>query len=218
MGKYQYQGNKNVLAKPKKSYYLIFLVPTLDLKRKQNFKISKNLTMNSRTNYISSDVAKIYGFPNSTGAGIRVGIVSLGGYFNQNDLQSYFTKFGLGTAPKINMTFVDGTQLDFTDYLSSVENYLDVEIIAGVVPQANITLYFGQNSFDGFYNVIYAALQQSDVVSLSWGTYEMYSTAYWSSYQALFARFSQVPVFVATGDQGSSMGVGFPASCPNVIG
>jgi len=56
------------------------------------------------------------------------------------------------------------------------------------------------------------------VVSLSWGTYESYASAYLTSFQAMFAQFSQVPIFIATGNDGSSIGVGFPANCPNVIG
>jgi subtilase family serine protease len=182
------------------------------------FKIGRNLTASLGANYIGPNVAKIYGFPNSTGAGVRVGIITLGGYFNQSDLQLYFTKFGLGTAPKINMAFIDGSQLDYSSFSSTVENYLDVEIIATVAPQSNITLYFAPNYFPSFYNVIFAALEQSDVLSISWGTYEVYAAAYLTSFQALFARFSHVPIFIATGDQGSSIGVGFPACCPNAIG
>ena len=34
----------------------------------------------------------------------------------------------------------------------------------------------------------------------------------------MFAKYSNVPIFIATGDQGSAGGVGFPASCPNAIG
>jgi len=183
-----------------------------------NFKIGRNLTLNSRTNYIGTNLAKIYGFPNSTGAGIRVGIISLGGYFNQSDLQAYFTQFGLGTAPKINTVFIDGAQMEFSYSSATIENYLDVELIASIVPKANITLFFAPNTFQSFYNVINAALQQSDVVSLSWGTYELYASAYLTSFQAMFARFSQVPIFIATGNDGSSIGVGFPANCPNAIG
>jgi hypothetical protein len=188
------------------------------LNLKPNFVIGQNSTLGSRSNLLASNVAKIYGFPDSTGAGVQVGIISLGGYFNQSDLQIYFTQFGLGKAPKINMAFIDDAHMDYTDYQSSLENYLNVEIIATVVPQANITIYFGENSFDGLYNAIYAALQQSDVISISWGTFEIYASSYLSSFQAMFALYSLVPILVATGEQLLFMGVGFPASCPNVIG
>ena len=187
------------------------------LSLKTNYIISRRKTKAS-ANLIGPDVANIYGFPNSTGAGVRVGIIAMGGYFLQSDLQSFFTQFGLGTAPTINVVFINGAQLDFNDKDSSYENYLDVEIIASVVPQANITFYFAPlNNFKNMYDALYAALQQSDVISLSWAHYEVHTSEYWSSFQALFESFSNVPVFCAGGDEGSSIGVSFPASCPGAI-
>jgi len=169
-------------------------------------------------NFLPPQVAQIYGFPNnSKGAGIKVGIISLGGYFNQSDLNSYFTQFNLSTAPRINVSFVDGAKMTYVDSASTLENYLDIEILASIVPNANITLYYAPNSFQSFYNVILRALQQSDVVSCSWDTIESVSSSYWKSFQAMFAKYSKIPFFIATGDQGAVKGVGFPASCPNAI-
>ena len=171
------------------------------------------------SNFLGPQAAQVYNFPNSTGAGINIGIISLGGYFNQSDLNNYFTQFGLGIAPTINVVFVDGGQFDYNDYNGqSLENYLDVEIIATVAPMANITFYYGSNTFQSMYYVINAALQQSHVVSCSWGSYEYWTLSYLNSFQAMFAQYSQVPFFAATGDYGSYVGVGFPASCPNAIG
>ena len=63
-------------------------------------------------------------------------------------------------------------------------------------------------------------MQQSDVVSLSWGiTESSASLTYRNSFNVLFDTYSSVPVFVATGDDGSDFGrVGFPASCTKAIG
>ena len=171
------------------------------------------------SNFLGPQAAQVYGFPNSTGAGVNIGIISMGGYFNQSDLDAYFTQFGLGTAPKINVVFIGGAQFDYYDYRGlSVENYLDVEIIATVAPMANITFFYGPNSYQYFYSIINAALQQSDVVSCSWGSHEYVAIAYLNSFQALLSQYSQVPFFSATGDDGSFFDVGFPASCPNAIG
>jgi len=168
--------------------------------------------------FLGPQAAQVYGFPNSNGSGVRVGIVSLGGFFNQSDLQNYFTLLGLGSAPNINVVLIDGAFLNYNDLDSSVENYLDVEIISTVAPEANITFYFAPNTWPGFYDVIKAALQNSDVVSLSWGNSEINDSAYYASFEALFALYSNVPCFIATGDNGSDVGVGFPASCPSAIG
>jgi subtilase family serine protease len=105
---------------------------------KPNFKVKKSKVETFSSNddlmkpaasssyFIPTQVASIYGFPSGTGAGIRIG-----GYFKQSDLQSFFTRFSLGTAPTINIVYVDGAQFDFNDVNNdSRENYLDLEIIA----------------------------------------------------------------------------------------
>lgn len=170
--------------------------------------------------------AQVYGVPEGTGAGVRVGIVSLGGSFVQTDLQAFFDINGFGMAPTIKIVYLDGvTQTN--DFMSTVENYVDVEMIASVAPQANITIYMGVNTNQGFYNVLDAALANSDIVSCSWGQQEIFvpiTTA--NSFQALFAAYSNVPVFASTLIHGSYVsftgdsigGAAFPASCPNAIG
>jgi kumamolisin len=65
-------------------------------------------------NFLPTQVTQIYGFPNnSKGAGITVGIISLGGYFNQSDLNSYFMQFNLSTAPQVKVFFVDGAKMTY---------------------------------------------------------------------------------------------------------
>ena len=86
-----------------------------------------------------------------------------------------------------------------------------------MAPKANITFYFAPNSFQNFYSVLNTALKHSHVVSCSWDSREDITSAYWASFNALFAKYPNVPLFIATGDQGSNGAVGFPASCPNVI-
>ena len=170
--------------------------------------------------FLGPQVAQIYNFPNSDGAGIRVSIISLGGYFNQSDLDSYFATYNLGAnVPQIGVYFFGGAQFDYDLNKTSHENYLGIEIVASVTPNANITLYYATNSVVNLYNLLDLAMQQSDVVSLSWGIAESkVSTTYRNSFNALFNTYSNVPVFVSTGNDGSTGGVGFPASCTNAIG
>ena len=145
----------------------------------------------------------------------------MGGYFNQSDLNSYFTTYNLGASvPQIGFYFFGGAQFDYIDLDDdSSENYLDIEIVASVAPKANITLYYAQNSIANLYSLLDLAMQQSDVVSLSWGiTESSASLTYRNSFNVLFDTYSSVPVFVATGNKGSTGGVGFPASCTKAIG
>ena len=57
---------------------------------------------------------------------------------------------------------------DTTDLDSAFQNYLDIEIISSVVPQATITIYFVQNTNNDFYDVFYAAITNNNVVLCSW--------------------------------------------------
>jgi kumamolisin len=200
---------------------VLSLTPSCVQAETDSSKESRQIIKNAYSNFLGPQVAQVYNFPNSTGAGVNIGIITVGGYFNQTDLNNYFTQYGLGTAPIINVVFVDGGRFDFLDTgRTSLENYLDVEIIASVVPMANITFYVGRNTVQSFYSTINVALQQSRVVSCSWSDYEYNSGAYLDSFQALFAQYSQVPFFAASGDipYSNSYRVRFPANLPNVIG
>jgi kumamolisin len=177
--------------------------------------------------FTGHSAAQLYGVPVDTGADVRVGIVSLGGYFAQSDLQAYFDVNGLGTAPIISIVYVDGAVQNPNDFSGTLENFADLEIIGSVAPHANITMYMGINSNEGFYNVFSMALRNSDIVSCGWGKQEIYVTASNAiSFQTLFAAYSHIPIFVATGIRGSYVtwtdssigGAAFPASCPNAIG
>jgi len=176
--------------------------------------------------FTGNEAAQVYGAPSGKGTGVKVGIVTLGGYFIQADLQKYFTQFGLGKAPTIKIAYVDGAKQDRSDADSSVENYIDIEILSSVAPQAIITLYFGPNTDQGFYDVFYQAITKNNIVSCSWGSNEYQNPhSYMQIFQTLFAKYSHVPVFAASGDFGSYSklmfsdgGVGFPSSCPNAIG
>jgi len=197
--------------------------PSFVIGQKLSTFSSNAQSVSSFSYFLGSQVATDYGVPASTGAGINVGIISFGGYFTQSDLNTYFSNKGLGTAPTINIVFIDGGTLNFTDTNSALENYLDIEIIASVVPQATITVYFAPNGYTSFYyDNLYAAITQNNIVSSSWSFMESQLisrlTGFLNSVQKLLSIYSNVPVFVATGDHGSTGGVGFPASAPNSIG
>jgi kumamolisin len=201
------------------------IVQIIGLDNSEQFK-SAGLKINAEPNgagfagYTGLDVAKLYSFPSGNGLGQKIGIVQLGGAFSQAELNTYFSVKYLGTAPTVNVVMVDGAvQKNTTD---SVEVALDVQIIAAVCPAASITIYFGPNTMQGFYNTIQAAGQNNDVVSISWGTDESsVSNGNLISFSNLITSL-QKPVFVSSGDDGSAgdvgigLNVGFPASVPTV--
>ena len=185
----------------------------------------------SSFNFLGRDAARVYNFEtpsanSKSNPKPNLGIISLNGYFKQSDFDYFFTQMKIDTSspspPKINIAFVNNAQFDFnSSYYGIVENYLDIEIVTSILSpaQANVTFYIAPNSYQSLYDAMTLALQQNDVVTLSWSGNETDASAYWQSFQALLVRYKHVPFFVASGDYGDNQpfGVLFPASCPNAI-
>ena len=176
-------------------------------------------------------IATAYNIPASTGAGVKVGIVSLGGGWLQSDLNSSLTDLGL-TPPTPTQVLLDGATGTFSgnyytyDGIASVENTLDLYCVAGMVPAADINIYIGINTFQSFANVINRAVDDNcDVITISWGSSEFYVQGNPLGSALGNAAAKGISVFCATGDFGSSsnqpsfyISAGYPASNPNAIG
>ena len=107
---------------------------------------------------------------------------------------------------------------------------LDVEILSGICPKADIVVYFAKPTEKGWISALDAAIhdEQRDigVISISWGSPE--DTGLWTTQgmhqvneSLLDAACLGITVCIATGDDGSSCGVpdghahiAFPASSP----
>ncbi len=175
-------------------------------------------------------VAALYHFPSgATGAGQTVAIIELGGGYNATDLQAYFNELGV-PEPNITAVSVDGGQ-NTTGSDADVEVMLDIEVVGAIATGANIAVYFAPNTDQGFIDAItdavHDATRKPSVVSISWGGPEDSWTA--QSQTAMNAALEDaaalgVTVTVASGDNGSSDGVGdgklhvdFPASSPYAL-
>jgi kumamolisin len=178
-------------------------------------------------------IATAYIIPPSTGSGVKVGIISLGGGFSQTDLNMSMSNLGLTTG---NVTFVgvDGATNTYETnpanvaaYSGTVENTLDLVCVAGMVPSANIVLYKGQssgtsynidpnvaantNKTKSFANTVQRAVDDNcDVISISWGVSEKaisanvtYYCGDWLAGPLANAVAKGISVFVASGDYGS---------------
>jgi kumamolisin len=109
---------------------------------------------------------------------------------------------------------------------------MDIEIVGAVAPGSNIVIYFTPNTARGFVDAINTAIHdprnKPAVVAISWNAAEPAWTdqTVRACDQAFAdARHMGVTVCAASGDQGSSGGVGdglshvcFPASDPYVLG
>jgi len=181
-----------------------------------------------------AEVGQIYAFP-AAGSGATtpcVGILELGGGYTTSDINTFFQQAGL-PAPTVVAVPVDGAINSPSGGAGAdVEVTLDIEVVGAVAPGVRIAVYFAPNTDQGFYDALTTAIHdttnQPSVISISWGGPESSWTpqAMTQMEQALQdAAAVGITVTVASGDSGSSDGVGdglahvdFPASAPHALG
>jgi kumamolisin len=220
-------------TKNSRTYYAISKETELHLSMKENVNnilgfntipkfvphIKKRGNTRSVSSYTPPQIASLYGFPSATGTGQKIGIIELGGGYTTADLIAYFRLIGLdATHLNITSVLIDGGTNNPSDIDSSSEVNLDIDIIASLVPDANIRVYFAPNTDRGFYDAILAAINDNcSVISISWGAPEdEWDISIMQSFSDLFQTASEngISIFVASGDTGSI--VDFPASSPFV--
>jgi kumamolisin len=162
-------------------------------------------------------VAQLYQFPTTaTGQGQTIGIIELGGGYTESDLRRFFGNLGL-PEPAVVAVSVDGGQNSPSQPPAGAdfEVALDIEVAGALAPRSRIAVYFAPNSDQGFLDAVSAAIHDTtnnpSVISISWGAPESSWTD--QSMDAFEQRFQDagalgVTVFCASGDNGSSDGVG----------
>jgi len=124
--------------------------------------------------YNPPQVAQLYSFPTGvTGAGQTIGIIELGGGYEQADITNYFQSLGI-TPPSVTSVSVDGgANSPTTPDSADGEVLLDIEVSGSIAPGANIVVYFTPNTSQGFQDAISAAIHDTtnnpSAVSISWG-------------------------------------------------
>jgi kumamolisin len=183
--------------------------------------------------YTPLQLAAIYDFPEGfTGQGETIGIIELGGGYNQTDLDNYFQQLGVSPAPSVTAVSVDGATNSPTGDSNGPDGEveLDIEVSGAIAPGADIKVFFAPNTDQGFIDAVTTAVNDSEVtlISISWGGPEStFTTQSMTTFNQAFQDAGTMgkTVFVAAGDNGSSDGesdganhVDFPASSPYVIG
>lgn len=188
-------------------------------------KFSANLMAVNYGN-TSAALSKYYNFPTQKGTPPTIAIISLGGTYLTADLTNYWKTLGFTSAqyPTVSHVQIDGATnapnqpITSLNEGESIENTLDIQMVGGACPKCNIIVYFGPNSWQGFYNAIRAAiLGPAKIISISWGAPEpAWGASLINYYNALFqtATLAKKIVCVASGDNGSSDGV--PGALPNL--
>jgi kumamolisin len=186
----------------------------------------------STTWNLPSQFASHYNFPAGDGTGQAVGLLEFGGGYFPSDLQQFCSLANIPNPPAVTAISTDGTPTNAKDGAEG-EVMLDIEVVAGVCPKANIVVYFANWAEQGWITNLDAALNDSTnnpgVISVSWGQAE--DTDIWTT--AAMEQLNQgfqdaanlgITICIAAGDDGSSDAVSdglahadFPGASPYVL-
>jgi subtilase family serine protease len=139
------------------------------------------------------------------GEGQTVAIVSFDTFYPA-DIDAWDLRMGITAAPpveKVSLADAPDTPTGDNDEVS-----LDIEVIRGIAPAAQILNYEADNRLSNFGRLVsrIVADGRADLVNISWGKCEKYydSTIMDSNEQELAAAFSAgISIFVAAGDDGA---------------
>ena len=170
------------------------------------------------------------------GEGMTIAIVSFD-KFTPSDVTRFDRDFNIHGAPAVDVVHLDGGAEDLGDGAGEVA--LDIQVIRGIAPQAQIISYEGPNTSDGFAPTLsrIVADGRAQIVSISWGLCENQSSvqamrAEQREFAAAFA--AGLSVFTSAGDDAAfdcrrvdissnsferdlSPGVDWPSGSPSVI-
>ena len=229
-----YRGRSGPLSLPAHLQGIITAVLGIDDRPQAQPFIKRPAATATGISYTPLQVAHLYDFPMiGKGAGQTIALIELGGGYRDTDIATYFQQLGL-TAPNVVSVSVDGAQNAPTTAKSAdSEVALDIEVAGAVAPGARIVVYFAPNTDAGFLDAITTAIHDTtstpSVISISWGSAEMFWTA--QSLQAMNQAFQAaaalgITVFCAAGDFAALdffldvdelLHVSFPASSPYVL-
>ncbi len=191
-----------------------------------------------------ADLEQRYNFPPGDGAGQNISIAEFGGGYLAADMIAYCNKFQR-PVPNLQAIAIDAPAFTLQQILAlplrrrreeladCVEVMMDVQIIAGLCPNASISVYFStfdQRGWVDLLNKVITAMPVAVALSISWGVPE--DAPGWSANAIAAindrlnaARLLGITTCVSSGDDGSGAQIDdgqahvtFPSSGPHVLG
>ena len=245
----KYRGREGGVRIPTKLSGLVVAVLGLDERQVARRRIAKSrLTSGTATAappQAPEDLEERYSFPQGTSANQKIGILEFGGGVFESDLQIYCSKISKRPLPIVSVVPVglkslsleqiqniqDPQQRD-NELDASGEVNMDVQVVAGLCPGAEILVYFAPFTQKGWVNILQKAVHDPEgprVISVSWGAAEDSGDFSPAAIQAIdnelkVAANAGITICVSSGDDGAGDSVNdgkahcdFPASSPYVL-
>jgi kumamolisin len=236
-----YRGRQGTLQIPAELKGIVKSVLGLDqrqMARRKRAAAAKSASLAALT---PADLEQRYNFPAGNAAGQKVAIAEFGGGYFASDVSAYCAKFQR-PVPVIQAVAVDAPAYTLQQILAlppsqrkeqldnSVEVMMDVQIVAGLCPGADITVYFSTFDQQGWVDLLDKVIAAQPVaLSVSWGLPEDDPSWSASARTAIdnrlnAARLLGITTCIAAGDDGSGdeetdgrAHVDFPGSSPNAL-
>ncbi len=188
-----------------------------------------------------ADIEQRYNFPPGDGAGQKIAIAEFGGGYFASDTTAYCNKFQR-PVPNVKAISVDAPAFTLQQIMvmptarrreelgASGEVMMDVQIIAGLCPKADISVFFSTFDQRGWVDLLNAVIAARPVAfSISWGLAE--DDPGWSanaitavSDRLNAARLVGITTCISSGDDGTgdqvddgAAHVDFPSCSPHVL-
>jgi kumamolisin len=237
----EYRGRQGTLQVPQELKGLVTGVFGIDERRMARRKSRSMIAGATLSPFSPADLEQRYNFPPGDGAGQNIAIAEFGGGYFADDTSAYCAKFQRAT-PNVQAIAVDAPAYTLKQILAlplqqrqmalgdATEVMLDVEVVAGLCPAANISVYFSTFDEQGWVDLLNEVIAAKPVVlSCSWGLAE--EDPNWSasaissiSDRLNAARLLGITICVSSGDDGSGdqlddgkAHVDFPGSSPFVL-
>ena len=147
------------------------------------------------------EIAEAYNFPDGDGAKQTIGIIELGGKFEQSDLETYFSTYNM-EVPTIQIVGEPAT----TPINDNVEVTGDIQIAGLLAPKAKIVVYYETSILSAMKVALADTKNKLSVISISWAGSELgYSQQEIVELNSVFheAALKGITVLGASGDNGA---------------
>jgi subtilase family serine protease len=166
------------------------------------------------------EIAEAYNFPDGDGEGQTIGIVELGGKYEQSDLETFFAHYNT-PIPEIQIIGTPST----TPQNDNVEVTADIQVVGLLAPKAKFVIYYANSILEAMKAALADTENKLTVISISWAGSELgYSQQEIVELNNVFheATLKGITVLGSSGDNGalnnkSYANVNVPVNSPYVL-